>query len=166
MFARFDHENRVNRGPDPILVIICVLVASSLLLSCDPRRSPGVQRLIEESDRRLTEQAERVIEKDPVLREMDRVCTQIPLPLDFTLIRKGGLDDRVVTISYYYTSEIPYEVSRSLWNDYFLRESWDGPIEKDSFPKELRYSNKEYEIQIYFGGMGKAKYSISCLKRS
>lgn len=52
------------------VALLCVLVASSLLLSCDPGQAPGVRRLIEESDRRLTEQAERVIEKDPVLREM------------------------------------------------------------------------------------------------
>lgn len=149
-----------------LLVFLAAITSSLLLVGCDPRNAPGVKTLIEESDRKISEQAERAIEKDPILREMDRVCTQIPLPPDFTLIRKGGLDDRVVTISYYYISDTPYEVSRSLWNEYFSRESWDGPIEKDSFPKELRYSNSEYEIQIYFGGMGKAQYSISCLKRS
>ncbi len=148
-------------------LVIGVLLMMTFLVGCDPRRAPVIRSLIEASDRELSEQARIAIERDPVLKELDRVCTQIALPEDFVLTRMGDLDDRSIQISYYYSSKTPYSNTRPMWKEYFLKNGWKHLKEEDTFPhQELRFYNDEYEVTTFYGGMGeRSQYSINCRKK-
>lgn len=138
------------------VVTLVLSFAAVLAIACDPRRAPVIRSFIEASDRELTKQARQAIEKDPVLKELDRVCTGIELPEDAALTRMGGLGDRSIQISYYYSSTVAYSEARPMWKAYFAKNGWNERKEEDTFPhQELGFFNSEYEATIYFGGLGK-----------
>lgn len=146
--------------------LICLTLFST---ARNPREAPGIRQLLEASDRQGTEQAKWAIERDPVLKEMDRLCrSEIPLPADFVLTRMGDLDDRTISISYYYGSKVPYAEARILWKDYFSKNGWNQKKEEDTFPhQELRFFNDTYEITFYYGNLSKrTQYGINCKRRS
>lgn len=147
------------------LILIIAIVLPLWLTGCDPRTSQPLKGLIEESDRRISKQTDEAIKNDPVLQELDRLCTGIiPLPSDFVLIRKGDLDDRIVTIGYYYKSDTPYSEARLLWVNYFSQNGWEAEKEQDVFPRNLQFTNGSYKVSFYNGGLGAAQYSVSCEK--
>ena len=156
--------NRIKQKFGWLLVLVLAIVLPLLLTACDPRTSQPLKGLIEESDRRISKQTDEAIKNDPELQELDRLCTGIPLPSDFVLIRKGDLDDRIVTIGYYYKSDTPYSEARLLWINYFSQNGWEAEKEQDVFPRTLRFKNGSYRASFFNGGLGAAQYSLSCEK--
>lgn len=59
-------------------------------------------------DKQITELTNRAIKDSPQLQDLDRLCSQIQLPPDFRLIRKGSIDDQKISFSYYYDSKTEY----------------------------------------------------------
>ncbi len=150
-----------------IVIDLSLLVLFSLALAgCIPSGTPGIKQLTKKFDEIATKQTDDAIKKSPVLQEVESVCKQIPLPPDFEIVKKGGLnDDGLLVLDYYYTSETKYEPARLLWNTYFADNGWEAKKEEDSYPRQLEFNNLKYKVSIQYGGMGdRAQYSIACQK--
>lgn len=145
-------------------LLFCLI--SIVFTACNPRESPGIKQLAKQYEAFTTKQTDEAIKTNPALQEVEATCKQIPLPSDFVFEWKGGLnDDQVMALSYYYASETKYGEARLLWNDYFLLNGWVAAKEEDTFPRNLRFKNTQYEVSIYHGGMGtRTQYSIHCEK--
>ena len=118
------------------------------------------------TDGQITELTNKAVKESSQLQELDKVCSQIQLP-DFQLIRKGGIDDQKITLSYYYDSQTDYLRGWQIFDRYFDKNNWtyiengQGVIESQKF---IEYSKDNYKVKIFSGGMGDAEYSIYCEK--
>lgn len=119
------------------------------------------------TDKQITDQTEEVIKGSPELQELDSVCKQIPRAQDFQFVKKGGLDDQKISLSYYYISETRYEEVWRLLGNYFDKNGWktvkngEGVI---SSIKIIEFSNGKYRVAIQHGGMRSINYSFYCEK--
>lgn len=119
------------------------------------------------TDKQRTELTNKAIRKSSDLQELDKICTQIPLPADFRLIKKDGIDDQKITLSYYYDSQKKYIEVWQFLDNYFDDNNWkfiengEGVISSQKF---IEYQKDSYKVIIQNGGMGDAEYSIYCEK--
>ena len=115
--------------------------------------------------RQVTELTNKAIKDSPELQDLDKVCTQIPLPSDFRLIQKGGIDDQKISLSYHYDSQKKYLEVWQFLNTYFKENGWKFvKNESDSIMKTIEYSNDKYRVVIQNGGMRNVEYGIYCEK--
>ncbi len=144
---------------------VIALVSILFAISCDPRQTPIIKPAIEEFDRQSTSRTDEAIRRDPELRHLDEFCSEVPKPTDSKLTKKGGLDDKTVRLSYYYSSNVPFLEAQSLWRDYFDKNGWLMEKEEDSYPKRMAFRGQDYRVTMYYGGLGSgAQFSISCEK--
>lgn len=144
----------------PVCLTLVLLVCVLILSACE-----NISRLSNGLDRQLERNTEEAISKSPALQEVDKVCREVPLPSDFVFVRKGGLDDQKITLSYYYSSKTKYEEAQGLWRNYFEGTGW-RLIKVSDFPsKSMEFRNETYRISTFYGGMGSGvDYSIYCEK--
>jgi hypothetical protein len=137
------------------------------LTGCNFKELPIVKDLIVKNREEATKYTEEAIKNSPELQELDKMCSQIPLPKDFKFISKGGLDDQAISLSTYYYSETSYQEAKQLFKDYFNQKGWNLIKEDDSYPKVIEFKDNTFLVSLQYGGMGSdVNYSIYCEKIS
>lgn len=136
-------------------------------MGCNPRELPGIRNLVIENEKQTTRQTEEAIKNSHELQELDKMCKQIPLPLDFKFVWKGGIDDEKISLSSYYYSETSLGETKNFYNQYFIQNNWHKENEDNSYPPSVEFRNSTYRVVIHNGGMGsRTNYSIYCEKLS
>lgn len=119
------------------------------------------------NEAQITKYTDEAIKNSPELQELEKVCTQIPLPQDFQFVRKGGIDDQRIMLTYLYYSETEYGKATAVWINYFNENGWKKVKEDNSYPKVIEFRNDRFRVAIQHGGIGKtSNYGISCEKLS
>lgn len=145
--------------------VLLITLFSIFLTGCNFRELPIVRDAIIKEREQITINTEKAIKNSPELQELDKMCSQIPLPKDFKFISKGGLDDQKVTLSTYYYSETDFQEVRQLFKDYFNQKGWDLIKEDSSYPKVIEFASDYFLVSLQNGGMSKdANYSVYCEK--
>lgn len=143
---------------------LILLLAAFLLLGARFCGDWAVFKNIRDAQNRLgNESTEAAIRESASLKELDNVCSQIPLPKDFTLIEKGGLDDQKVTLSYLYNSNLKEYDVVIFFIRHLKEDEWQ--LIKDSsmdYPPSLEFKKNNIRLVMQNGGMGKNVVSINC----
>lgn len=118
------------------------------------------------TNEQITEQTNEAIKNSPELKQLDKVCTQIPLLADFQFVQKGGIDDQKISLSYKYNSETRYEEFWKVLKNYFEQNNWklvkegEGTI---SSIKIIEFTNEKFRV-VQHKGMRSVDYGIYCEK--
>jgi hypothetical protein len=110
-------------------------------------------------DDQSTAKVEEVIKENPLFREFDNLCSEMPLPNDFRLLGKNGLY-KIKGISYFYESNAkPIDVEK-FFKKYFSHKGW-----KVKESRTIRLGNDftdgKYKVTIYYSA-DDSDYTIYC----
>lgn len=109
-----------------------------------------------------TKVVEKVIKEDPMYKDLDDLCRQIPLPDDFKLLGKKA-QFKFKGITYYFNSEYKFDYVEKFFKDYFTENGWDFS-ETKTLTRGLEFTNEEYRVEVYYLGE-KPDYTIHCFKK-
>lgn len=116
-------------------------------------------------DDRITKSTDEEIKNSPVLKELESLCNEIPLPNNFKFVRKSGLDDQIISLVYVYASETAYEDTRKDLDEYFFKNNWKITKENLSYPKTIEFRNDKNRVFVQYEGLGEnANYAVTCEK--
>jgi hypothetical protein len=109
-----------------------------------------------------TKIAERAVKEDPIYRDLDNLCHEIPLPDNFELLGKRA-SFKLKGITYYYNSEMKVDFVEKFYKDYFAKNGWELS-ETNTITKGFEFTNEEYRVEVYYLGE-KPAYTIHCFKK-
>jgi hypothetical protein len=154
------------QNPQYILWQTLLLILTFSITSCNPRNLPGIRQFGEQEGKRLTKVAEEMIEKEPVLRELNQLCTkEIPLYEGFSIIRIHSIGEKRNHLSYYYSSNADWRKVKAFYKDYFAQKEWRLGDEYDGGwgPNKVQVKKDKYTVILYNEGIGEdANYSFRC----
>jgi hypothetical protein len=119
------------------------------------------------TDKQQTELTNEAIKKSSELQELDNVCKQIPLPQNFKFVRKSGIDDQKITLSYYYYSDTKYLETWNFLQEYFSQNKWqlvkngEGIVSSQKF---IEFTNDTYRVKAWYQRDARSNYSLYCEK--
>lgn len=139
------------------LILFTILIFSGGCLSI-PRQ---IKKKIADNTTRATDEA---IKGSPKLQELNKICTDIPLPDDFVFEEKYlltvGLNEN---LTYSYDSKTAFNESRKIFEDYFKEKDWRVRDMSDKYPPGLDFTDGNVNVSVGAESIGDGfAYTIYC----
>lgn len=137
-----------------------LLTALSILILVSSACFPGPERNYEQD----TKDAEDRISKDETLKNLDRLCQELPRPHDFEYLGKIAGNNKKF-VGYRYQTSLNYSGIKEFYDDYFQQNGWQLFEERPNWGAWFGYKKNEVSISITsFDSDNKA--AIDCSNRS
>lgn len=152
-----------------IFAFIIAIVFTLILAGCNPRNLPGFRQITEQQDTRARKLAEEKIEKEPVFRELNQLCTkEIPLYKGFSLVSLDGVWwNKRNFLTYLYFSNADWRNVKAFYKDYFAQNGWSLIDEYDTSwgSSKVEVKKGSYRVILFNEGLGdNANYAFHCEK--
>lgn len=110
---------------------------------------------------------EQIINRSPDWSELDRSCQAIPKPPNFQYkFKKLGGNSLMLSISYWYQSDLPFSKVRDFYISYLEKGGWTledlWNEEMTALPRLLRYRKGNRTINVERMATPDLEYAVSC----
>ncbi len=130
---------------------ICLVLLLGLCLGCVGSKSYS---------KHTEEAVDKIIKEDPLFKEFDKLCSEVPLPDDFSLLGKKGLYN-IKGILYYYSSDTKPSKVKEHFTNHFYKRGWKTRRSKSTSPGDdftdgrlivgVQYSADYADYTLYCG---------------
>ena len=161
-----NQDNMTTKENGTQIALITFIVGLAISLSCCINFIPMSQTKEE-----ATKETEDAIRRYEWAKELDDICSQVPVFRDYKLDSKGsGTNRKFVEHIFASPTEktVNYPELRKFYLQYFSENQWQLVEDRDFGSRSLKFDKDGFEVQIFYAtdrGMEWGRlYSIGCKK--